>query len=166
MTFYLRNGINVPSKSNKQKTVFCWRLEVQGRKQQDPDPHPLVRGTDPRIQIRNKMSRTNNTDILTTKKHTVGGEIWRFTRQGRYQGSRSGSGIFLLNRYRLRFENFLVSDPDLDPLHNICSKKDTYNDKKNASTSNLGDKTYSKTRSGLWYLRYGSTYLKIKYRYR
>ncbi len=46
--------VNVPSKSNKQKTFFnlvFWRLEGQGRKWQDPDSDPLVRGMDPRIQI-------------------------------------------------------------------------------------------------------------------
>jgi hypothetical protein len=45
------------------KIVFCWRLEGHGRKKQDPepDPDPLVRGKDPRILIRTKMSRINNT---------------------------------------------------------------------------------------------------------
>ncbi len=30
----------------------------------DPDPDPLVRGTDPRIQIRTKMSRIPNTEVF------------------------------------------------------------------------------------------------------
>ncbi len=30
--FVLENDVNVPSKSNKQKNFFCWRLEGQGRK--------------------------------------------------------------------------------------------------------------------------------------
>jgi hypothetical protein len=39
----LKNDVNVPSKSNKQKNfffklVFCWHLEGQCRKYQDPDP--------------------------------------------------------------------------------------------------------------------------------
>ncbi len=38
--------------------VFCWRLEGQLRKQQDPNP--LVRGMDPRIRIRTKMSWIRN----------------------------------------------------------------------------------------------------------
>ncbi len=47
-----KNDVNVTSKSNKQrnffwKLVFCWPLEGQWRKKQDPDP--LVRGMDPRI---------------------------------------------------------------------------------------------------------------------
>jgi hypothetical protein len=39
----------VPSKSNKQENFGknSWRLEGQGRKWQDPDPDPLVRGMDP-----------------------------------------------------------------------------------------------------------------------
>ncbi len=47
-----------PSKSNKQKN-----LEDHWRKWQDPDPHPdpLVRGMDPRIRIRNKISWICNT---------------------------------------------------------------------------------------------------------
>jgi hypothetical protein len=32
----------------------------------DPDPDPLVRGTDPGIRIRNKMSRISNTGSNTT----------------------------------------------------------------------------------------------------
>ncbi len=31
--------------------IFCWRLEGHWRKEQDPEPDPLVKGTDPRIQI-------------------------------------------------------------------------------------------------------------------
>ncbi len=63
LTFYL-NYVNVPSKSNKQKKcfkkiVFCWHLEGQWRKKQDPDP--LVRGMDPRIRIHSEMSWIRNT---------------------------------------------------------------------------------------------------------
>ncbi len=52
----LKNDVNVPSKSNKQKNldkkiILCWRLEGQWRKDQDPDP--LVRDKDPRIRILN-----------------------------------------------------------------------------------------------------------------
>jgi hypothetical protein len=41
-----------------KKTFFC-TLKVTDEKEQDPepDPNPLVRGTDPRIRIRTKMSR-------------------------------------------------------------------------------------------------------------
>ncbi len=47
--FYLRKKwCNVPSKiiSRKawEKIVFCWRLEGQGRKLQDPDPYQTVTG--------------------------------------------------------------------------------------------------------------------------
>ncbi len=40
-------------------------MKVTDEKQQDPDPDPLARGTDPkiRIQIRTKMSRIRNTDM-------------------------------------------------------------------------------------------------------
>jgi hypothetical protein len=56
-----KNDVNEPSKSNKQENffteiVFCWHLEVQWRKQQDPDP--LVRGMDPRIRITRNGSGT------------------------------------------------------------------------------------------------------------
>jgi|LakMenE18May11ns_1017448.scaffolds.fasta_scaffold9401587_1 hypothetical protein len=44
------------------KYVFCWRLEGQWWKQQDPDqnldPDPLVRGMDPRIRIHTKCHRS------------------------------------------------------------------------------------------------------------
>jgi hypothetical protein len=48
--------------------VFCWRLEGHWRKYQDPepDPDPLVRGRDPRIRIRTKMSWIHNTGFLTS----------------------------------------------------------------------------------------------------
>ncbi len=59
----LKNDVNVPSKSNKQKNLFLisffWRLEGQWRKKQDPDP--LVRGMAPRIRIHTKMSWIHNT---------------------------------------------------------------------------------------------------------
>jgi hypothetical protein len=32
------------------KKVFCCHLEVHSRKEQDPDPYLLVRGTDPKVQ--------------------------------------------------------------------------------------------------------------------
>ncbi len=61
----LKNDVNVPSKSNKQKfffkLVFCWHLEGQWRKRQDPDP--LVRGMDPRIRIPTKRSWIRNTGL-------------------------------------------------------------------------------------------------------
>ncbi len=53
----------VPLNSNKPRNVetelFCWRLEGHWQKEKDP----LVRGTDPRIRIRNKMSQIQNTAL-------------------------------------------------------------------------------------------------------
>ncbi len=52
-------------KLESRKTLFFVGVfpEGQGRKNQDPEPHPdpLVRGMDPRIRIRTKMSRIHNT---------------------------------------------------------------------------------------------------------
>ncbi len=42
----------------QQKIYFCWRLESHLRKEQDPDL--LIKGIDPRIRIRTKMSQTRN----------------------------------------------------------------------------------------------------------
>jgi hypothetical protein len=33
--------------SKDKKIIFCWHLEDQWREEQDPEPGPLVRGTDP-----------------------------------------------------------------------------------------------------------------------
>ncbi len=53
----------VISKKRKKKLIFCWRLEGHWRKYQDPDPNPdqFVRGMDPRIRIRTKISWIRNT---------------------------------------------------------------------------------------------------------
>ncbi len=51
-----------------KKLVFCWHLEGQWRKYQDPDPDPLVRGMDPRIRIHPKMSWIRNTGKMWMKK--------------------------------------------------------------------------------------------------
>ncbi len=48
MTLSVKNGVNVPLKSNRQKQI--WHLEGHWRKEQDPEPDPLVRSTDPRIR--------------------------------------------------------------------------------------------------------------------
>ncbi len=71
--FSVKNDANESSKSNKQKNleknvIFCWHLEIHLRKEQDTDPEPLVRGTNPRIRIqirmRTKMSQNwNSLDI-------------------------------------------------------------------------------------------------------
>jgi hypothetical protein len=62
----LKNDVNEPSKSNKQnkqKLFFVGVLKVTYEKKQDPEldpdpnPDPLVRGADPRIRIRTKMSQ-------------------------------------------------------------------------------------------------------------
>jgi hypothetical protein len=50
----LKNYVNVPSKSKKQKNVYP-----------DPNPDSLVRGMDPRIRIHTKMSWIRNTDQKT-----------------------------------------------------------------------------------------------------
>ncbi len=75
----LKNDVNVPgclqkriSKKNlmREKIFFCcWRLEGHRRKEQDPEPDLLVKGTDPRIgiririRIRIKMSWIRNTSL-------------------------------------------------------------------------------------------------------
>jgi hypothetical protein len=65
---------------NKQKiwrkiNIFYWRLEGHWRKEQDPDR--LVRGTDLRIQIRNKMSRIRNTKKIDFyKRELLVEEAW------------------------------------------------------------------------------------------
>jgi hypothetical protein len=52
----------VISKKNLATKICCWRLlGGHWRKEQDPDLDPLVRGTDPQIRIRTKMSRIQNT---------------------------------------------------------------------------------------------------------
>ncbi len=50
-------------KKLEKKLVYYWHL--------DPDPDPLVRGMDPRIRIRTKMSwiRIRNTDSPKFKIH-------------------------------------------------------------------------------------------------
>ncbi len=63
----LKNEVNVPSKSKKkiwQKIFFCLRLEGRWRKEQDPEPDPLVRGTNPRIRIHTNVSRIRNTALV------------------------------------------------------------------------------------------------------
>ncbi len=62
----LKNDVSVPSKRNKHKKYFCWRLEGHWRKEQDPEPEPgpLVKDTDPRIRIRIKMSHIRNTAFI------------------------------------------------------------------------------------------------------
>ncbi len=54
----LKNDVK-PFKRNKQKfretkIIFCWHLEGYWRKEQDLEPDPLVKGTDPRIWIHTK----------------------------------------------------------------------------------------------------------------
>jgi hypothetical protein len=65
----LKNYVNVPLKRNKQenlenKFVFVVILKVSDENSwiriQDPDPDPLVRGIDPQIRIRTKMSWIRN----------------------------------------------------------------------------------------------------------
>ncbi len=49
--------------SHKKKNTFFASMELDPYPEADPDPDPLVRGTDPgvRIRIRTKMSRITNT---------------------------------------------------------------------------------------------------------
>jgi hypothetical protein len=44
----------------REKIIFCLRLEGRSRKEQDPEPDPLVKGTNPQIRIRTKVSRIRN----------------------------------------------------------------------------------------------------------
>jgi hypothetical protein len=67
----LKNDVNVPSKSNKQK---IWNSSR--RKKQDPDP--VVRGRNPRIRIRTKMSRIPFTPVKVSQpEHFM---EWNFRR--------------------------------------------------------------------------------------
>ncbi len=59
---------------NKQKKLFCCRLEGHWRKKQDLNP--LARGTDPWIRIRTKMSRIHNSDIRTKIGNTLSFPPW------------------------------------------------------------------------------------------
>jgi hypothetical protein len=72
----LKNNVNVPSKSNKQnklcKKFFAVKVNDKNCRIQihDPDPDPLVRGTDPGIRIRARMSRIRNTAGFQTGSDT------------------------------------------------------------------------------------------------
>ncbi len=73
MKMYLQK---VTSRKNcVKKFVFCWHLEGQWRKYQDPDqdqyPDPLVRGMDPRIRIRTKISWIRKTATLDKSLHAL-----------------------------------------------------------------------------------------------
>ncbi len=54
----MKNDVNVPSKNNNYKIIFCWHLERHWRKEQVPDS--LVRGAHLRIQIRTTISQNWN----------------------------------------------------------------------------------------------------------
>jgi hypothetical protein len=73
---FLKNDVNLSSKRNKhnnlrKKNIFCWCLEGHWRKEQDPDP--LVKGTDPMIWIRTKMSRIERIRIPLVNAKTGSG---------------------------------------------------------------------------------------------
>ncbi len=55
----MKNDVNVPSKRAvmSKNLIFLCHLEIHRRK----DPDPFVKGTDPRIWVRTKMSRIRNT---------------------------------------------------------------------------------------------------------
>jgi hypothetical protein len=52
------------SYEKKNVKIFCFILKINEKKESDPDP--LVRGADPGIRIRTKMSRIPNTDTFTS----------------------------------------------------------------------------------------------------
>jgi hypothetical protein len=52
---YLQKGISI--KTLEKKIIFCWCLKGHWRKEQDPEPDPLVKGTDPMKRIRTKILR-------------------------------------------------------------------------------------------------------------
>jgi hypothetical protein len=63
----LKNDVNVPSKSNKQKTFFFnWffvgvlKVKDENSRIRIQDPDPLVRGMDHRIRIHPKISWIRN----------------------------------------------------------------------------------------------------------
>ncbi len=51
--------VSKPDEVTRIDGNFCWRLEGPWRTEQDPEPDPLVSGTDPWIRIRNQ----NVTDL-------------------------------------------------------------------------------------------------------
>ncbi len=57
-TTVLMNNVNVPSSNQQKIKNFCFftswrsRTKIAGSKSANPDPRPLVRGTDPQIRIR------------------------------------------------------------------------------------------------------------------
>ncbi len=68
MFLSLKNDVNVPSKSNKQKKLCkirfllaSWRSVTKNSRVRIQDPDPLVTGVDPRIRIHPKMSWIRNT---------------------------------------------------------------------------------------------------------
>ena len=118
--------------------IFCWRHEGPGWKLQDPhpDPDPLVRGIDPWIRIRVKISRICNAVkencCLFRSALGMGGSslhrctlpkcrhfcIWVFFNDTRsdyknnqYCGSEAGSALVLVGLIRIQIEN-VDSDPD------------------------------------------------------
>jgi hypothetical protein len=68
---YITAGLTVSTKYKQtisKKLFFVGVLRVTDKKQ-EPEPDPLVRGTDPRIGIRTKMSRIRNTDYMQLTSH-------------------------------------------------------------------------------------------------
>ncbi len=101
--------------------VFCWHLDGQWRKQQDPGPHPdpdpnpdpdpIVRGMDPRIRIRihTKISGIRNTVILTPSRSTEE-TLWQSER----------SKISHLSTFKSGYKNAL-KDNTYKCLHYACA---------------------------------------------
>jgi hypothetical protein len=81
---YLQKVIS--RKNSLKKLVFCWHLEVndENSRIRIQDPDPLVRGMDPRIQIRihTKMSWIRNTTtygiIINDENKNL---FWQISRQ-------------------------------------------------------------------------------------
>ncbi len=63
MLMYLQYIQQVASKPNKKKLIFNWQLGSHWQKEDDPDPDPEIKCADPRIRIRTKMSRIQNTAL-------------------------------------------------------------------------------------------------------
>jgi hypothetical protein len=60
----------VKSKKTLEKNIFCWSHWWK-EKDPEPEPDPLVRGTDPWIRFPTKMSQIRNTGSSESVRHGV-----------------------------------------------------------------------------------------------
>ncbi len=118
----LKNEVNVPSKSNKQKKIvlkisLCWHVEGQWRKWQDPDPNrdPLVRSMDPRIRIRIhlKMSWIRNTALLILRIQKNYAQVHHL--QSKNFSSKIFVTMLFCRHYFSPLNTFLSKGKDPDP---------------------------------------------------